>query len=129
MDSSSRPDSPLALGLFPSVWSSVCIPKFAKSTLEAIEGSLLKNTSVMNWILIYSEGFLKRKNSLQHIQPAQPQLHSSDCGNLEVIPKLRPLFINTICLKIRIIPFISNNNFHVSLDLLVLIETEGSGSH
>lgn len=31
------PDSPLALGLFPSVWSLVCTPKFAKCTLEATE--------------------------------------------------------------------------------------------
>jgi len=66
---------------------------------------------------------------MQYIQPAQPQLYSSDCGNLEVISKLRPLLINTVCSKIRTICFIPNCNFHVSLDPLVLIETEGSGSH
>lgn len=37
MGSSSRPESPLALGLFPSVWSLVCTPKFAKCTLEITE--------------------------------------------------------------------------------------------
>lgn len=58
--------------------------------------TLLKKSSVTNWILIYSEGSLN-KISLQCIQRAQPQLHSSDCVNLKVFSQMNTL-VNKYCL-------------------------------